>query len=155
MATICHSILYTWHRLFLLPSHFALPCMVQDLWAKWGLDQNSYMKRFSFDEFFSKEQKDVFIRDLFASEAVRIRLSPLPAFPLSSPSPRHLTWFLPLSIHPSSLSPSLPLGNDPPHDLSVAGPEFTGGCKRTRHMVSNRPSGISHSHGAQGHGHKP
>ena len=28
----------------------------QQLWEKWGLDSCSYMKRFSFDEFFSKHQ---------------------------------------------------------------------------------------------------
>jgi len=75
------------------------PCRVQDLWAKWGLDQNSYMKRFSFDEFFSKEQKDVFIRDLFASEAVHIRLpqrARLPPFFAVTPS-LHGSW---PSFHP-------------------------------------------------------
>jgi len=43
----------------------------KELWEKWGLDQNSYIKRLSFDEFFSEEQKDVFFKDLFSSEIAR------------------------------------------------------------------------------------
>ena len=29
---------------------------LQGLWTKWGLDTHSYVKRFTFDEFFSKHQ---------------------------------------------------------------------------------------------------
>jgi hypothetical protein len=35
------------------------------------MDQHSYMKRLSFDEFFSKEQSELFIRDMFANPKVR------------------------------------------------------------------------------------
>jgi len=52
------------------------PCFVKEheikqLWEKWGLDSCSYMKRFSFDEFFSKHQIDVFLKDFFASAKVQ------------------------------------------------------------------------------------
>jgi hypothetical protein len=42
----------------------------QEMWKKWGMDQHSYMKRLSFDEFFSKEQSELFIRDMFACPKV-------------------------------------------------------------------------------------
>ena len=38
---------------------------------KQGLDKHSYMKRYSFDEFFSKHQLNVFVKDFFASDKVQ------------------------------------------------------------------------------------
>ena len=53
-----------------------VPCFVKDkdtkqLWEKWGLDTCSRMARYSFDEFFSKHQLEVFLKDFFASTAVQ------------------------------------------------------------------------------------
>jgi len=53
-----------------------VPCFVKDtdiknLWEKWGLQPCSLRKRYSFDEFFSKHQIDVFLKDFFASSQVQ------------------------------------------------------------------------------------
>ncbi len=37
---------------------------------KWGLVDASYIKRFRFDEFYTKSQKETFFRDLFSSPQV-------------------------------------------------------------------------------------
>jgi hypothetical protein len=37
---------------------------------KWGIEDASYIKRFRFDEFYTKSQQDTFFRDLFSSPQV-------------------------------------------------------------------------------------
>ncbi|EKX45155.1 hypothetical protein GUITHDRAFT_163320 [Guillardia theta CCMP2712] len=47
----------------------------KELWTKWGFEDCSYLRAFSFDEFFSKHQSQVFFRDFFASKTVQSSLS--------------------------------------------------------------------------------